>query len=506
MFKKFFDQPKTPYFLIWLSFFIYTGVIAFFIQLIFLPYIAPSWNAGHGLIKGGDWVWFHQIAIDLLDNMRTNGWGIWTLRPLGQAPAGVAAAIYYFTVPEPWTIIPLNAALHSSAAVVLMLIIQQFVKKWSVALLSSLPFVLYPSAMTWYTQLHKDGFYILGSLLIIYGWVLISKLVFNYELHRKFWKPYLIILLGAGSTWVVRPYTVQMALGLSIFAALILTIWGFIDWAKRLNYFSWKFWGMPVFFLIVIMSLIPFTWQGIGIKAAPEVAVKPDSSLNSDSKPPKPDLSSSSINIESFSTGENEYNLLVFLVNGSSPGIDYLDKIINIPNPRWEPILPTQLDNIFYTLATIRDGFILSYPEASSNIDSNIHFRNLWDFIFYVPRATEIALLSPFPNTWFDQGNSMNGGIIRKISGIEMLGSYFFLLFVLLSFKKWHSRPEWWVVLLYCIGMMVTYAIINPNTGTLYRVRFAFMLTLMAVGIAYFLQEFSLIEPKNNSPVDKHED
>ena len=76
-----------------------------------------------------------------------NGWDEWMLRPQGQAPAGIAAAIYTLTVTEPWTVIPLNAAVHATAAVVLIGIIQRLTSRWQYAMLATLPFILYPSAI-----------------------------------------------------------------------------------------------------------------------------------------------------------------------------------------------------------------------------------------------------------------------------------------------------------------------------------------------------------------------
>ena len=60
--------------------------------------------------------------------------------------------------------------------------------------------------------------------------------------------------------------------------------------------------------------------------------------------------------------------------------------IVDKPIEHWRSTLPSQIDSPFYTLATIRNGFIDSYPDAGSNIDTDIRFHSSWDVIAY-PRA-----------------------------------------------------------------------------------------------------------------------
>lgn len=37
---------------LWVTVFIYTILMGLIVQLIFLPYIAPSWHNGNGLLRG----------------------------------------------------------------------------------------------------------------------------------------------------------------------------------------------------------------------------------------------------------------------------------------------------------------------------------------------------------------------------------------------------------------------------------------------------------------------
>jgi len=116
------DQ-KPNYGRIGLLFFLYPLLAALLVQLVILPYVFPKWNAGDGILAGGDWYMFHQQAVSLAREIHAQGWSVWELRPQGQAPVGIAAAIYALTLPKPWTLIPLNAALHAAAVMLLFLII-----------------------------------------------------------------------------------------------------------------------------------------------------------------------------------------------------------------------------------------------------------------------------------------------------------------------------------------------------------------------------------------------
>jgi len=108
-------EKQTPLWRLWCIFFVYTASIALMVQLILLPKIFPAWHAGDGLLIGIDCYSFHNIAVDLAKKIHAQGWSAWELRPDGQASAGIAGAVYALTVPKPWIVIPINAALHATA-------------------------------------------------------------------------------------------------------------------------------------------------------------------------------------------------------------------------------------------------------------------------------------------------------------------------------------------------------------------------------------------------------
>src|SRR5262249_7723224 len=119
-----------PYWRLWGGIFAYAAVAALLVQLVLLPHVFPAWHAGHRLLLGGDWLYFHALAAALAPRIPAQGGAAWELRPQGQPPSGIAAAIYALTLPEPWALVPLNAALHATAGVVLLRIVQVFLPPW----------------------------------------------------------------------------------------------------------------------------------------------------------------------------------------------------------------------------------------------------------------------------------------------------------------------------------------------------------------------------------------
>jgi hypothetical protein len=159
---------------------------------------------------GGDWLEFQRIAVELTAEIEKEGWSLWELMPSGQAPAGIAAAIYTLTgISKPWIILPLNAALHASSAIVLLLIVITVTGTSKLSVWPVLPFIFFPTALLWNTQFHKDGFFILGSYIFLYGFLLLTQINEHKYLYR-IGSGFCLFLAGIGLIWIVRPYGVEM--------------------------------------------------------------------------------------------------------------------------------------------------------------------------------------------------------------------------------------------------------------------------------------------------------
>jgi hypothetical protein len=435
------------------AFFLYPAAAALFVQLILLPLLFPQWHAGEGLLAGGDWYGFHQIAVSLAEKIHAQGWSAWELRPQGQAPCGVAAIFYVLFLPHPWVLIPLYAGLHATAAFVLFKIILRMTGNRALAFIAVLPFWLYPSAMLWYSQIHKDGYFIIGALLFLYGWMLLAS---NQTWERNWWpkaRAMVWVFLGAGLVWVVRPYGVQMMQGVAAAIAVVLTIVFLSRLARR--HWQWERALLAITMTWVILAAItPLTKGGIYAEVPTTTAEAPTTSA---------EAPTTSIEVPTT---------------------------LSVPNQpattsQWQRSgWPDFIENIAYTLALVREESRLSYPEAASNVDVQVSFHSIRQMLAYVPRAAQIAFLSPFPNQWFGQGSLPANTVMRRVSAVEMLGVYLGLALLPLGLWRWRSKAETWLLFVFCAAMILIYALVIANVGWLYRVRYGFIMTLVAVGIA----------------------
>jgi hypothetical protein len=456
-----------PTWKLWFAFFLYTALVALIIQLVVLPYILTSWHGGNGLLAGGDWLAFHRDAVILAQKIQANGWSVWELRPNGQGPVGLASAIYTLSLPKPFTLIPINAAIHATSTIILMWIIQVFIENRRKAMWAVFPFFFYPSAALWYSQIHKDGVFIFGSLLYLYGWIVISAVKkWNYNWWHLF-SGLLSIVLGALLVWTVRPYGVQMMQGIGAIMGLILTLVILREGLRSQLHIKKVIGGVLVIWVIILL-LTPLTRAGIWRDTPTNIASSESPQVTFEVKQSKNQIVFSS----------SPWTPIVKPPDESTVTQTFFKKIIGF------------VDNKVYALAAVRNGYRLSYPEAKSSIDLDVGFSNAKDMLLYFPRALQIALFAPFPNQWFSEGSQAANTTMRRVSMIEMLGIYASLVFLPFAIWSWRRRIELWLLILFTVCMMSVFAMVVPNIGSLYRVRYGFIMTLVALAIAGGLNSY----------------
>lgn len=419
-----------------LVFFFYTVAASFFIQFVLLVYIKPAWSMGHGLFSSLlDSASFHRMADEMAQNIRMHGWSVWSLKPGGQAPIGVIAAIYALTVSEPWTLIPLHASLHATAAVVLLQIVRLFLSNTRRAAICVLPFLLYPSAATWYAQIHKDGYFILGLFLIVYSFILLFRSGSSSGI-KGVALSFCFLLSGTFLVWYVRPYLlkylsiIEYAVIVGIFLPLFFRIKKFRQVIRI---------GLTcLFFLFVVYFL---------------------------SKISPLDLSGSVPRVVKTQTASSEVQKSGHLT------------------------LPSGLQRNVEGVIRSRDGYIdvNMAVQAGSGIDNDTRFGDVFDVVRYFPRAAQIALLAPFPKDWLGVATYPSNTFMKRVAGLEMVGVYFALFFLPYAIWHWRRRVELWIVLLFSMSLLVLQGLVINNIGTLYRLRYGMLMLLVAMGIAGFI-------------------
>jgi hypothetical protein len=416
--------------ILWLAAFTYASGVALVVQLVVLPYVFPRWHAGEGLLIGGDWLEYHRLAVELASQINEHGWRAWNLRPSGHAAAGIAAGIYALTTPQPWTLVSLNAAFHATAAVVLFRLVRILVQDRKAALLAVIPFVVYPSAMTWYAQVLKDGYAVLGYLMFVYGWTLMVqgstwKTGFGPPARAVAW-------IGGGTAlnWLVRPHILEIVQAVGAGLALLATGLA-VAWSAR-GELSWR----------RALAATVVAWVSVALVSVGH-------------------------------PGQSQEALT-----------QRRPEVTKVASHSFVRRVTDFLDEKARAIGAVRAGYRLTYPTAASNFDTDVTIASVVDVIHYIPRATVVVLLAPFPRHWLETGSAEPNTFARRFAGIEMVGVYLALPWLAYAIYRWRARPELYAILLFCAGMMIAYAVMVPNLGALHRLRYAFLMTFVAVGLA----------------------
>lgn len=136
-------------------------------------------------------------------------------------------------------------------------------------------------------------------------------------------------------------------------------------------------------------------------------------------------------------------------------------------------------------VGTLRRRFVLMYPDSTSNIDSDVQLTSLAEIVRYLPRAAVIGFFAPFPKMWFASGRQV-GSAGRLLSGMETLAMY--AIEGLAIFGLWRERRRSSVWLLFstaAIGL-IALGLVVVNVGTLYRLRYVFLILIIIVAAKGF--------------------
>ena len=207
------------------------------LQKLVLP-LLPELHAGNGLLHN-DALAFHNHAVRIAELISSNGWSEWRLFPAGgTGNVGVLSALYVIFGPDPACFIPFNAAAHATGALMIYLI-GTLLWPGRVGTLGGLAtavlFLLFPSALQWYGQNHKDAFAIAGILMMLYAWLRIHLC----DLAGKSlgWV-LLTALFGALLLAVVRPYFPIVVTAAFAFSWIVLAIASLMTWQFRRHGFA----------------------------------------------------------------------------------------------------------------------------------------------------------------------------------------------------------------------------------------------------------------------------
>ena len=460
---------RVSYWRVWLMIFTYSLIFGLFFQFFILPTIFFKMHAGNGLIIGGDWVGYHEIAKNLAYSINSEGWQLWELRPYGQSAAGIAAVIYALTVSKPFVLLPIYSAIMASSALILIRISEELVKNRFAAIVSIIPFVIFPSNIAIYDQIGKDAFYFLGAYFCLYSWILVFL---NDNQKNKYLIAIIFMIIGSFLMWTVRNYSIIILKNM-LYLLIVLNIILFIINLIRKNSISSQISGT----IVLIISSIILSFYTL------------------DKSDPRGSLE---VNVgTSAEVGTSAQSSVKFSIPEAS-NVDWHGLVFARDNWKKSDWLPSKIDNALLNIAILRNGYIVDFTQRSqiykntgSMIDLEVHLTSALEFVKYAPRALQVAFLAPFPSDWVRDLKSAHGQ--RGMQGViaaEMLFSYLFLLMFPIAIYSFWKNPFFYVTVFFSMIMLMLYAYATPNIGTLYRLRYGFIVPIISISLGCAVSKF----------------
>lgn len=430
---------------------IYAFISMYIMRLVVLPYIAHSVDTWGNL--GGDPQYYHALALDLAGRLREFGVSAWELRPEGQGPAGVMGLVYFFTANQ-FFVVLLNSVLHATSSCFLILL----VKEWfslRVSIFSSLPFVVSPYQIHWFSQINKESYVVCGFFLLLYGVLRLVKYCLNSsgEINSRFvCRFFFCAVVGAFLISLSRPFVVsilQIALGV-----LFLCVCVFLFVKHR------SFW-LLVFISVALVSCLGFFTRG----AASDRTISEFASMAASKSPPSFD------------------QLVEYPVVNEC-------LVETLGGWRESEFVPHVLDVKLKALLSQRCLYFMQlYDENSmtraSVFDYDIRPLSFVDVVGYFPKAFNLALFFPYPSMWFQGGGR---SVFYLMASLEMISFCIFLPFLIFMMVFDRRAHLLWLPVLLSASLIAVYGLGVPYAGALYRYRYPFWMALLSLGMAAFIR------------------
>ena len=140
------------------------------------------------------------------------------------------------------------------------------------------------------------------------------------------------------------------------------------------------------------------------------------------------------------------------------------------PEGRW--------NRLIRQVVTRRIAFQRFY-DAGSNVDADVRLSNSKEILRYLPRAAEIGFLAPFPNMWLVKGTTGRAG--RILAGIETLIMYVLYILAAVCLWVERKRAGMWLIALVATLSLIALGVVVVNVGALFRLRYAFWIMILII-------------------------
>ena len=149
--------------------------------------------------------------------------------------------------------------------------------------------------------------------------------------------------------------------------------------------------------------------------------------------------------------------------------------------------LPSYIDKKLRQLYLQRTYFYFVQQTANSTVDIGIELNSFHNMMKYIPRAMQIAFLSPLPNKWFSNDSVSTSSLMYLITGFEMIFLYIFYIGAIYAIYIWRNKEKFWIIVSFSIYSCIYPVYAFPNIGAIVRYRYGGLMLIAALGISAFI-------------------
>jgi len=477
--------------------FIYTLILTSFFQVIFLGVMFPELNAGNGLMIGGDWLSFHHYGVMYAENAKYLGYEAFSTIDSQYRPSYFVGLIYYLLWEDPLALLPVFSLFNACTAFFIYKISCLLFKQEKINSLVLLPLFFAPSSMIWLAAPMKDSFVVPAVVGFVYYSIAQTNILLDKKKASIFYLATIAIIMTSCLFLLfnVRPYYLELYKILFFVFFLFLILFSIIK--HKLNFIrqSYKFFPVLIGLFLIFQSpqsiLIPIE----KISRHIETANRHIETANRHIETANRHIETVNRHIETVKTPNKDFDVnnleSLDLPISSSFKSSTNSAEENYPVDEGGALLLSKI----YKYLRVRNAFIKSMGSDGTNVKSNtatddIQLHTFQDAIFYLPKATYVALLAPNPYTVLNFNGKTSAMLDIYFLVIETLISFIGIVSFLVFFVRYIRNPNLIPLIIFVIPLLFLYAYILPNYGTLLRMKFPYILIISSIGILFLIMKF----------------
>lgn len=439
-------------------------LVAIFTYLVIFRLVFPDLGHPSGMMAEHDSIFFHEAALSLAKLVEEQGWGALQLNYERQPVAGVLGAFYsaFGSSILVWSVA--QSLLYGIAAGLLHHVIRNVAPINKSSAVGLLLVLFLPSAAMIYIPPHNDIFVLAGYMMMTMGWWVIAR---EAQAGSGGWKA--LLRLAIGASWIFigamiarifREFTADIFLAIGLLMTLMVTGLAFNRGIRRST--AWMTVSTPVVaaVLILVFSLLAFDRATFSVASPQQTPQTIDAQRDLESDTDRADSAA-------WFWAETEW-------------------------------MPSFIDNQFRQLSKARQRITVIDGHARSAVDIGVNFHSASEVVAYIPRAIQLAILSPPPNQWWPHSEaSFARNFQRVLAGAEMVIVYPMLFGLLFAIWTWRDRLALWCLIIPASVWLTVYGLAVPVAGSLIRWRYPAYVSIVAIGMLGLFYFFSQWKERN---------